>query len=669
MNDSSDSLPDYTHDYSQFYDSSSDDLGFEERNPICAEVSSEQPRYSDCCEIGRGGMKRISRVYDHSSGRYVAIAQLHADATPDAYESFLREARLTASLQHPNIIPVYDVGLLDEAPFFTMELKTGNSLRDWVADGTPSTRAVHERRSELLEIFLKVCDAVSYAHSRSVLHLDLKPANIQIGKFGGVMVCDWGLSKIIGDPDDALETKSLDPDLLNAMTLDGNIKGTPGYMAPEQLEAGGDKTPLTDVFSLGATLYALLTGRNPGTENVETTFDKTRKGQLFEFGTVEHEKVPKSLRAVIRKATALVPAQRYQSVESLRKDVHQYLSGFPTFAEQAGFAKQLFLLCKRNKRTSFILLSVTCFTIAVTLYAFNQVQQERDAARVALDKYTKEKRYSSKLVKSYEQSVLGQAVLFQTSGLFSERVKVSNYKKVIQELDKVLAKHTPSLHSGSQNPAYHKAKLLVVMQNFEDADQCYKKFPKVYELCEELVAEFAEKYPGPTKKPAKVIVEFIRQLRLRYDIRRLPLAEKMMAYDALVRSDLMQHSWIVREVVRVFNPDWDNDQFDYSAIERTLVIGGRNLTTLFADFNTASGANILRTLKIDALTLRGPDFSDLSIVSKLSLSHLDIRETGITTLSDPEALTFVSELIYSPNQFAAEELAKFPAHVRLVERD
>ena len=200
---------------------------------IYLELRRSGDRYTDKEILALGGMKKVSRIFDSKTGRHVAMAELRAEAPSELFETFLREARLTALLEHPNIISVHDIGLSPEGlPFFTMDLKKGDSLATILKKNRLS-------RNALLEIFIKLCDALSYAHSQKVMHLDLKPENIQIGRFGEVFICDWGLSKISGS--DESEGKEFDeilfnPDLLNNMTLSGQVKGTPGYMAPEQIE-------------------------------------------------------------------------------------------------------------------------------------------------------------------------------------------------------------------------------------------------------------------------------------------------------------------------------------------------------------------------------------------------------------------------------------------------
>ncbi|MDD7987257.1 serine/threonine-protein kinase [Lentisphaera marina] len=677
MNSSNDSLDiktEFTNEFAQLYNYSDDEQSFEELNPIYAEVDAAEVRYTDFEEIGSGGMKTVYRVYDRKSDRHVAMAQLHSDAPRDCYESFLREARLTAGLQHPNIIPVYDVGILDNAPFFTMELKGGKSLSEIISSKADGSVGVTS--SDLLKIFLKICDAIAYAHSKNVLHLDLKPGNIQIGEYGEVTVCDWGLAKVLGSLDDDDESLYFNPDLLNNMTLAGEIKGTPGYMAPEQVTPDGDKNFQTDIYALGAMLYVLLTLDNPSDENVKTTLERTCNGTLFDFSKTCNT-IPESLKAVVMKATATAPQARYQNLTSLGNEVQQYLSGFATTAEDAHFLKQLLLLLKRNQRVSLILCTALSLILGLTLYSVNEItksekatrealiisKKQRDFAQESLDQYRNEKRYSTSLAKSYEQAVFGQSLLFRSSGVYSNRTKVNDYWRVIKELDKVLEKN-PS----NKKAIYDKGKLLLIMQRFDESAKCYRLNPDHGEVAATLVEEFADKYPGGKIKKAEVIIDFIRRIKEQHIFSRAPLAEKMMVYDSLVRQSLKHHSRIVREVITIFNRKWDNALFEYDSKERSLIIGGKYLRNFRPNFYHGSNSNILRTLQIDSLTIKSAEFQKLENVSKLHLNTLDIRDTAVSTVPGQKYLQLISTIICRPDQFSADERAKFPKHIKLIEK-
>ena len=221
----------------QFYDTEDDGLD----TSITDDLASIDKRYSNFELLAEGGTKRVYKALDNVVQRDIAYARLQ-EGKEKQRENFLREARLTSLLQHPGIISVLDMGLEEEDPFFTMELKVGHSLGFILKKLAKNDAQYLEKYNlnKLLDIYSKICEAVSYAHSQEIIHLDLKPDNIQVGEFGEVVICDWGLGKLISDKDETI-SESYET-LLKTQTMTGAIKGTPGFMAPEQIKKGDKKT-------------------------------------------------------------------------------------------------------------------------------------------------------------------------------------------------------------------------------------------------------------------------------------------------------------------------------------------------------------------------------------------------------------------------------------------
>lgn len=324
--------------------------------------------------IACGGMKMVLEVRDMDTMRDVAMAVLpDADKRPPSdILRFVQEARLTASLEHPNIVPVHDIGIdSNGSPYFTMKLLRGRTLAALLLalqEGDPEV--VREYPLErLLRIFLKICSGVAFAHSKEVLHLDLKPENIQIGDFGEVLIMDWGLAKMIGKTTTAeqyqIEKATSQPLASPAMTLDGMMKGTPGYMAPEQ--AAGQNTAKdqrTDIYALGAILYAMLTLQPPiEIKSVDEMVQDTLYGAIIPpRERVPEREIPAALEAVVMKAMSFYPADRYEAVSEIRHDVTAFLGGFATKAERASTARKILLLLKRH-----IILAVSIFVLMILL--------------------------------------------------------------------------------------------------------------------------------------------------------------------------------------------------------------------------------------------------------------------------------------------------------------
>lgn len=443
--------------------------------PILNSLQDHIDRYREIREIAEGGEKKITLVHDHLLDRRVAMARAaHAHNALD-HEQFLREARLTANLAHPNIMPVYNMGV-DPAgiPFFSMELVPGDSLKA-IIKGLKQGGETYRKNyplETLLNIYIKICDAIAYAHSRNVLHLDIKPDNIQVGDFGEVLVCDWGLARVLNTPAESTETADgmLDGDVLNDMTLSGTMKGTPGFMAPEQTQAYGEKTRQTDIYALGAMLYMLLTHELPVRGvSANEVIQNTREGNVVPPRRRRPDRrIPSSLVAVTMKALALEPACRYESVLALRKEISRYLSGHPTEAEHAGPITHLSLLMQRHSRVTFLLmffLVLFAGVVGANLVAISREKAEAVLAREKAEEnfmlYVKEQKVSKELGKD-----LGEAVLYTVKSR-----DFVNAPSMIHVLENGLKENVDTVQR--QNLLEQKGVLHFVLQEFNAASECF----------------------------------------------------------------------------------------------------------------------------------------------------------------------------------------------------
>ncbi len=300
--------------------------------------------------IAMGGMGVVLEALDVSTRRIVAMKTLLSMDSAQVVARFVDEAQITAQLEHPNIVPVYELNVNElEKPFFTMQLVRGESLKQ-VLQGLrlerPKTLGQYPL-SELLTVFLKVCDGIAYAHSKGVVHRDLKPENLMLGDFGEVLVMDWGLAKPLGRDANAHPTsssarsmveslRSEDPLAIN--TLPGVALGTVQFMAPEQ--ASGKSSEVdgrADIYALGAILYNLLTLRPPieGADKQEMlTNAATGKFTPPDQAVVGHSlphladgKLPAKLVSTVLKTMSLDPSDRHPTVRALQADVQSYLFG------------------------------------------------------------------------------------------------------------------------------------------------------------------------------------------------------------------------------------------------------------------------------------------------------------------------------------------------------
>ena len=233
--------------------------------PLPKHVVNNKTRYGYFKTIARGGKCIIKSCKDFHLSRVVAYKSLKPELADDPFENqrFLREARVTAMLQHPNTIPVYELSRNNSGHYyFTMKLVQGSTLRE-ILNGEAEIEGWEDPPLiRLVDMLIQVCHALDYAHNHGVVHRDVKPANILVGPFGEVLLLDWGLAKVWGMTDELDPATVPDPNAQPSLTGQGSLQGTVLYMSPEQIKESSDLDHRTDVYSMGAVLYEVLTGES-----------------------------------------------------------------------------------------------------------------------------------------------------------------------------------------------------------------------------------------------------------------------------------------------------------------------------------------------------------------------------------------------------------------------
>ncbi|MFO0549748.1 MAG: serine/threonine protein kinase [Polyangiaceae bacterium] len=351
--------------------------------------------------IGRGGMGLVYRGEQVELERMVAYKQLPALDDESTRARFVREARITAQLDHPNIVPVHLLELSPQgAPVgYAMKLVDGKTLRTLLSEAKELELAQKPLPTELslatrLEHFLRVCDAIAFAHARGVLHRDLKPANIMVGQFGEVYVMDWGVARVMGTREPARSTSAPAPmkNALDDLTQVGDVIGSPSYMSPEQADGRNDELDArSDQYALGLILFELVSLRR--------ALDAESTGEIFELASrgkkapLEHvvagKAIAPELVAIIEKATAFAPQNRYASVSDLADDVRRFLRGDEIAARPDNAVARLFRVMNRHRRATLFALFATLALAALLVVGslYRQTAAEL-AARQRADQRT-----------------------------------------------------------------------------------------------------------------------------------------------------------------------------------------------------------------------------------------------------------------------------------------
>ena len=293
--------------------------------------------------LGKGGLGNVWMARDTKLNRTLAIKELHPDTleSPQAWERFRREAEITGHLEHPNVVPIYQYGedRRTGEPFYAMRFVGKRTLADAIVEHHDRVQAGEDcglGLHRLLSVFLDVCQAIAYAHSRGVIHRDIKPENVALDSFGQVIVLDWGLAKVLEDGELANKmtrlTSRRDSSLNN--TLQGDVVGTPLYMAPEQAAGNLDEIDQrTDVYGLGAILFSILTGQAPHENSVDentpqlaTVLQSIAEGETPRASDIK-KNLPRELEAICGKAMARKRHLRFDSVPALADAVERWMAG------------------------------------------------------------------------------------------------------------------------------------------------------------------------------------------------------------------------------------------------------------------------------------------------------------------------------------------------------
>lgn len=659
--------------------------------PILDNLKSVKTRYEDFEYQDEGGLKVIEVCEDLKTGRQVAMASLKSTANDQQKEAFLKEARITASLQHPNIVPLYDIGLTADKPWFTMKFIIGASLEKNITDLKHHKTSLLTNLSDRLDMFVKVCDAVAYAHSKGIIHLDIKPANIQISEYGDVLLCDWGLAKILDLECDESFFKSgvANPKEANT-TIDGYVKGSPGFMAPEQTNLlNVQKGFHTDIFSLGCVLYNILTFEAPFQgKDVEAIMAKTAAGQFTKPTELNHT-IPLSLEAVCLKAMAVNPEDRYETVLKLQSDILNYRNGFATNAEEASTYKLVSLWIKRNKVVSLSCLIIIFMGIYATWSSIHNLKLENTNARQLAEKVQLEKEFHVKFNKDAAPRFFARA---------QEAFNAFNFDDAMNFCDSAI-----ELNPDLKEAWKLKGTLHLIYEQFHQANKAFKNVKGKSQL-KEIAKKYSRLKPiDPQPLPLNLSVEFFKSLirekqkqavaayihhkaysKLSID-ERLAYCQKLLLahnhkyvqkidqnihinfhYNQQTKHlDLSNNPWLHTALILQNFPAKSIDM-SKTSINSFICFRNQPLISLDVSHTKILELNTLTNKNLQNLNIAHTSISDLSKLRELSLESMNISHSAVRSTGVLVDLKTLKKLYIHQGQYDLQKLQKLLPQTKII---
>jgi eukaryotic-like serine/threonine-protein kinase len=481
--------------------------------PLPGKTPASGMRFRIVRPHAKGGLGEVFVARDEELNREVALKEIQDQRAdhPESRARFLLEAEITGGLEHPGIVPVYGLGAYpDGRPYYAMRFIRGDSLKEAIdryhekyASLDAGQRTLILRA--LLGRLIDVCNAIAYAHARGVLHRDLKPGNIMLGKYGETLVVDWGLAKPLGESASKEPTEPGEGSLIPSSrssasaTIAGAAVGTPQYMSPEQAAGRLDLLgPASDVYSLGATLYCILTGKSPlGESDIGTILQRVQRGDIPRPRELKADVDP-ALDAICMKAMALIPQNRYSSPKQLADDMEQWLADEPVTALPEPWTRRTRRWIGRHATlvtgaASAALVALVGFIIAtVLLTAANERERKARAdERIAKEKAEQNYQLARAAVDKYHTSVSESRLLHEPGmqPLREELLKSARefYAKFVKERE-----GDPTVNAELGRATYRLAQITGDIGDKAEAIALHEKAAGIFEALpsEKLSAEY-----------------------------------------------------------------------------------------------------------------------------------------------------------------------------------
>jgi predicted Zn finger-like uncharacterized protein len=609
-------------------------------------IIKDNERYILGNEIARGGMGSIVLTKDVNLRRNIVTKVLLNKKSKLGTLRFIEEAQITGQLEHPNIPPVYDLGLnKDQNIFFTMKQIKGETLESIIKKCIENKDLVKERYSfnVLVNIFVKVCNALEFAHSKKVIHRDIKPENIMVGEYGEVLLMDWGLAKIIGTTE---EFEELDEDRVSSVrsedessnTLEGTTAGTPAFMSPEQ--ATGQMEELdqrSDIYSLGATLYSVLALERPVKgKNIQDILKNAANGNIQELNA----NIPLELKAITLKAMEFEQRHRYQTVKEMEKDLLNYQMGYSVSAKQDNALDIIKKFYKRNKLLTVVSASFIFVFVVGSIFFITSLQSQRNKSNEALVK-------AELAIKQFENEKLERITDNKNSApTYYAKAQIEAQLDKFSEAEKLM---DTAISYDTENQNYRLYRGCLALTNNEiakaKADLAFvKNHPNQKSVQQIIDILNTPNLKAIDERQKPTLADLCNSLKL-FDVSQKltnDLAKKLEIWNKKLISTWGNSNFTLTNFNNkiLFQKGSQNDNPDYSALKGIPI-------QVFKFYSCPKISNIsfMENMPIEELTLYGsPLITDISSLKNIKLKYLyleGVKVTDLSSLSNSE-LTFLA---------------------------